>query len=68
MAGGLICIVPSTTGGTPSILSIFLSPHVVTAKRHIGSWGMILNNVKKWRIPRFINTDKALTYGRALDG
>ncbi len=33
---GLICIVPSTTGGAPSI---FISLHVVTAKRHIGSWG-----------------------------
>jgi len=28
--------------------------------------GKILNNVKKWQIPRFINTDKAPTYGRAL--
>ncbi len=26
----------------------------------------ILNNVKKWQIPRFINTDKAPAYGRAL--
>ncbi|EPZ7369401.1 IS6-like element IS26 family transposase, partial [Salmonella enterica] len=25
-----------------------------------------LNNVKKWQIPRFINTDKAPAYGRAL--
>ncbi len=25
-----------------------------------------VNNVKKWQIPRFINTDKASTYGRAL--
>ncbi|MFQ0395389.1 DDE-type integrase/transposase/recombinase, partial [Klebsiella pneumoniae] len=24
------------------------------------------NNVKKWQIPRFINTDKAPAYGRAL--
>ncbi len=28
--------------------------------------GKILNNVKTWQIPRFINTDKAPTYGRAL--
>ncbi|SMB54587.1 Integrase core domain protein (fragment) [Serratia proteamaculans] len=28
--------------------------------------GKILNNVKKWQTPRFINTDKAHTYGRAL--
>ncbi|ETE33219.1 DDE-type integrase/transposase/recombinase [Escherichia coli] len=28
--------------------------------------GKILNNVKKWQIPRFINTDKAPAYGRAL--
>ncbi len=27
--------------------------------------GKILNNVKKWQIPRFINTDKAPAYGRA---
>jgi transposase-like protein len=27
--------------------------------------GKILNNVKKWQIPRFINTDKAPTNGRA---
>ncbi len=29
-------------------------------------FGKILNNVKKWQIPRFINTDKAPAYGRAL--
>ncbi|WP_454805762.1 IS6 family transposase [Klebsiella pneumoniae] len=28
--------------------------------------GKILNNVKKWQIRRFINTDKAPAYGRAL--
>lgn len=28
--------------------------------------GKILNNVKGWKIPRLINTDKAPTYGRAL--
>ena len=43
----------------------FLSPPVVTAKLHTG-FCKILNNVKKWQIPRFINTDKAPAYGRAL--
>uniref|UniRef100_UPI00398C4A34 DDE-type integrase/transposase/recombinase n=1 Tax=Salmonella enterica TaxID=28901 RepID=UPI00398C4A34 len=28
--------------------------------------GKSINNVKKWQIPRFINTDKAPDYGRAL--
>ena len=28
--------------------------------------GKILNHVKKWQIPRVINTDKPHTYGRAL--
>lgn len=28
--------------------------------------GKILNNVKRWQILCFINTDNALTYGRAL--
>ncbi|MHC5686092.1 hypothetical protein ACYTWS_23205 [Escherichia coli] len=52
---------PSTAGAA---LSIFISPPVVTAKLH-ASFGKILNNVKKWQIPRFINTDKAPAYGRA---
>ena len=43
----------------------FISPPVVTAKLHTG-FCKILNNVKKWQIPRFINTDKAPAYGRAL--
>ena len=43
----------------------FISPPVVTAKLHTGFLGKILNNVKKWQIPRFINTDKAPAYGRA---
>ncbi len=54
---------PSTAGAA---LSIFISPPVVTAKLHTGFLGKILNNVKKWQIPRFINTDKAPAYGRAL--
>ncbi|WP_447286139.1 transposase (plasmid) [Klebsiella pneumoniae] len=45
---------------------IFISPPVVTAKLHTGFWSKILNNVKKWQIPRFISTDKAPAYGRAL--
>ncbi|MGZ2271480.1 IS6-like element IS1008 family transposase, partial [Acinetobacter baumannii] len=28
--------------------------------------GKIFNTVKKWQIPRVINTDKAATYGHAL--
>lgn len=28
--------------------------------------GKLLNNTKRWQIPRLINTDKAPTYGRAL--
>ena len=55
MAAGRICTRPSTAGAAPSILS----PPVVTAKLHTGFWVKILNNVKKWQIPRFINTDKA---------
>ncbi|EOC9367964.1 DDE-type integrase/transposase/recombinase [Enterobacter asburiae] len=46
-----------------AVLSIIVSPCVVTAKAHTG----IPNNVKKWQSPRFINTDKPLTYGRELD-
>ncbi|STJ94213.1 transposase, IS26 [Escherichia coli] len=63
MAAGRICTGPSTAGAA---LSIFISPPVVTAKLHTGFLGKILNNVKKWQIPRFINTDKAPAYGRAL--
>ena len=44
----------------------FISPPVVTAKLAYRFLGKILNNVKKWQIPRFINTDKAPAYGRAL--
>ena len=61
MAAGRICTGPSTAGAALSILS----PPVVTAKLHTG-FCKILNNVKKWQIPRFINTDKAPAYGRAL--
>nr|WP_141305843.1 IS6 family transposase [Escherichia coli] len=52
---------PSTAGAA---LSIFISPPVSKAAYRF--LGKILNNVKKWQIPRFINTDKAPAYGRAL--
>jgi IS6 family transposase len=51
---------PSTAGPHCRFLSLLPS----TAKLHTGF--KILNNVKKWQIPRFINTDKAPAYGRAL--
>ncbi|CAI6330730.1 Integrase catalytic domain-containing protein [Escherichia coli] len=59
---GRICTGPSAAGAA---LSIFISPPVVTAKLHTGFWSKILNNVKKWQIPRFINTDKAPIWSRA---
>ncbi len=45
-------------------LSIFISPPVVTAKLHTGFW--VKSSTTKKCIPRFINTDKAPAYGRAL--
>ncbi|MDZ3055814.1 hypothetical protein M2C11_28850, partial [Klebsiella pneumoniae] len=36
--------------------------HHYTLNQQVGS----ITNVKKWQIPRFINTDKAPAYGRAL--
>ena len=64
MAAGRICTRPSTAGGRTVD---FISPPVVTAKLHTSFWVKSSNNVKKWRIPRFIsNTDKAPAYGRAL--
>jgi IS6 family transposase len=61
MAAGRICTGPSTAGAALS----FISPPVVS-KAAYRFLGKILNNVKKWQIPRFINTDKAPAYGRAL--
>jgi IS6 family transposase len=61
MAAGRICIGPSTAGAA---LSIFISRR--NSKAAYRFLGKILNNVKKWQIPRFINTDKAPAYGRAL--
>ena len=61
MAAGRICTGPSTAAAL-SILSL-LRRNSKAAYRFLGK---ILNNVKKWQIPRFINTDKAPAYGRAL--
>ncbi len=59
---GLIFTGPSTAGAA---LSIFTSPHIVTAKRHIDFWE---NPQQREEVaaPGFINTDKASTYGLAL--
>lgn len=46
-------------------LDFYLSPRRNT-KAAYRFLGKILNNVKRWQIPRYINTDKAPTYGRAL--
>jgi IS6 family transposase len=62
MAAGRICTGPSTAGAA---LSIFISSRR-NSKAAYRFLGKILNNVKKWQIPRFINTDKAPAYGRAL--
>ena len=43
----------------------FLSPPSQLVKLHTGFWVKSSSNVKKWRIPRFISTDKAPAYGRA---
>jgi IS6 family transposase len=61
MAAGRICTGPSTAGAA---LSIFISSRR-NSKAAYRFLGKILNNVKKWQIPRFINTDKAPAYGRA---
>ncbi|WP_395488843.1 IS6 family transposase (plasmid) [Cedecea davisae] len=46
-------------------IDFYLSPRR-NSKAAYRFLGKILNNVNKWQIPRFINTDKAPTYGRAL--
>ena len=61
MAAGRICTGPSTAGAA---LSIFLSSRR-NSKAAYRFLGKILNNVKKWQIPRFINTDKAPPWSRA---
>ena len=43
-----------------------IGPQTPNSKAAYRFLGKILNNVKKWQIPRFINTDKAPAYGRAL--
>ena len=42
-------------------LDFYLSP-----RRNSKAAYRFLGNVKKWQLPRVINTDKAPTYGRAL--
>ncbi|BCP70406.1 hypothetical protein R1N_25930 [Enterobacter asburiae] len=63
MAAGRICTGPSTAGAALSIFYLSSRRNSKAAYRFLGK---ILNNVKKWQIPRFINTDKAPAYGRAL--
>ncbi len=63
MAAGRICTGPSTAGGRT--VDFYLSPPRRNSKAAYRFLGKILNNVKKWQIPRFINTDKAPAYGRA---
>lgn len=46
-------------------LDFYLSPRRNSKATYL-FLGKILNNVKKWQIPRVINTDKAPAYGRAL--
>lgn len=43
-------------------VDFYLSPR----RNSKAAYRLIINNVKVWLIPRFINTDKAPTYGRAL--
>ena len=56
---------PSTAEG-PALSRLSLLSRPVTAKLHTSFWVKSLNNVKSGEIPRFINTDKAPAYGRAL--
>ncbi|MEL2304243.1 DDE-type integrase/transposase/recombinase, partial [Klebsiella pneumoniae] len=46
-------------------VDFYLSPRR-NSKAAFRFLGKILNKVKKWQIPRFINQDKAPDYGRAL--
>jgi len=45
----------------------FISHRVVIPRRLTDILRKIFNRVKKWQIPRVINTDKAAPYGRALN-
>ncbi len=56
MAAGRICTGPSTAGGRTVDFYLSSRRNSKAAYRFLGK---ILNNVKKWQIPRFINTDKA---------
>ena len=60
---GRICTGPSTAGAATVDFYLSSRRNSKAAYRFLGK---ILNNVKKWQIPRFINTDKAPAYGRAL--
>ncbi len=66
-----VCSFAVTTGGEIKIdsaapaVDFYLSSRR-NSKAAYRFLGKILNNVKKWQIPRFINTDKAPAYGRAL--
>lgn len=51
---------------TRAILGLMRLNFLSVSKAAYRFLGKILNNVKKWQIPRFINTDKAPAYGRAL--
>jgi IS6 family transposase len=62
MAAGRICTAVDSRGRT---VDFYLSSRR-NSKAAYRFLGKILNNVKKWQIPRFINTDKAPAYGRAL--
>jgi IS6 family transposase len=64
MAAGRICTRPSTAGA--AVHCRFYLSSRRNSKAAYRFLGKILNNVKKWQIPRFINTDKAPAYGRAL--
>ncbi|WP_414461465.1 DDE-type integrase/transposase/recombinase [Escherichia coli] len=59
---GRICTGPSTAGARTVDFYLSSRRNSKAAYRFLGK---ILNNVKKWQIPRFINTDKAPAYGRA---
>ena len=62
MAAGRICTGPSTAGAH---CRFYLSSRR-NSKAAYRFLGKILNNVKKWQIPRFINTDKAPAWPQLL--
>ncbi len=62
MAAGRICGRGRRQPGPHCRFFISSRRNSKAAYRFLGK----INNVKKWQIPRFINTDKAPAYGRAL--